>query len=55
MIKKKPKQKAGSSAQPEAASPEFDAFKELAGKIIKVPKSEIDKREREYKASRDKN
>jgi hypothetical protein len=36
-----------SQPPPPQRSP-FDAFKELAGKLIRVPKAEIDRREAEY-------
>lgn len=32
---------------------EYSAFKKLLGKLAKVPKAEIDEREREYQAERD--
>lgn len=34
------------------SSEEFEKFREFAKKIVSVPKSEIDRRETEYKKSR---
>jgi hypothetical protein len=49
--KKESKKEAGSAAQPEAQSQEFQAFEKLVKKVISVPKSELDRRETEAAAT----
>jgi len=48
-----PRKKKGKDAASEK-SQEFKAFEDLAKRVLGVPKSEIDRREAEYKASRNK-
>ena len=48
MPNEKKKTEAGSSDKEEAPSPEFAAFEKLAKEVLKVPKTEIDRREAEY-------
>ena len=45
----KKKTETGSKSPSEAPSPEYVAFEELAKKIFKVPKTEIDKRDAEHR------
>lgn len=52
MMPKKQTDKAGSKSPSEAPSPEYVAFEELAKKVLRVPKTELDQREAEYKESR---
>lgn len=52
MMPKKQTEKAGSKSPAVAPSPEFVAFEELGRKLLKVPKTEIDKREAEYQEKR---
>ena len=50
----KPKQdkQTGSKSPPVAPSPEFAAFEALAKQVVKVPKAELDRREKEAKSER---
>ena len=43
----------GLESPTEAPSEEFKAFEELAKKVLAVPKTELDRRETEYKKSRE--
>lgn len=47
-----PKEENGAGSDP-PKSP-FEAFEEFARKVISVPKSEIDQRERDYRENREK-